>query len=121
MRLVHGTVGTTGVATDYHQMVKWTLGFALTGEVSQHVLAMNNDEQHTLHTHHKEDRIEGRIKVGKANRLSLRNTLDVCINPLDDDSHPDGALMNIVTGQIAHPVVNADDEQLQGWLVRIFL
>jgi len=24
-------------------------------------------------------------------------------------SHPDGALMNIVTGQIAHPDVNADD------------
>ena len=27
----------------------------------------------------------------------------------DHDSYPDGALMNIVTGQIAHPDVNADD------------
>ncbi|KAK2185337.1 hypothetical protein NP493_239g00006 [Ridgeia piscesae] len=27
----------------------------------------------------------------------------------DHDSHPDGALMNIITGQIAHPDVNADD------------
>ena len=27
----------------------------------------------------------------------------------DHDSHPVGALMNIVTGQIAHPDVNADD------------
>ncbi|KAK2169439.1 hypothetical protein LSH36_10g12018 [Paralvinella palmiformis] len=27
----------------------------------------------------------------------------------DGDSHPDGALMNIVTGQIAHPDVNAED------------
>ena len=27
----------------------------------------------------------------------------------DHDSHSDGALMNIVTGQIAHPDVNADD------------
>ena len=27
----------------------------------------------------------------------------------DYDTHPDGALMNIVTGQIAHPDVNADD------------
>ena len=27
----------------------------------------------------------------------------------DHDSQPDGALMNIVTGQIAHPDVNADD------------
>ena len=28
-------------------------------------------------------------------------TLDVCIDPLDYASHPDGAFMNIVTGQIA--------------------
>ena len=92
---------------------------------------MNNNEQHTLHTHHKEE-TEGRIKVDKADRLSLRNTLDVCIDPLDDKSHPDGALMNIVSGQIAHPGVNVDeavslgqqangDEQLQGWLARFFL
>ena len=27
----------------------------------------------------------------------------------DPDSHPDGALMNIVTGQIAHPDLNPDD------------
>ena len=105
MRLSHGPAGTTAVATDYHQMVKWALNLALTGEVSQHVLAMSNNEQHTLHTHHKEES-EGRIK---ADRLSLRNTLDVCINSLDDDSHSDGALLNIVTGHIAHPGLNADD------------
>ena len=33
----------------------------------------------------------------------VRNTLDVCIYPLDDVSHPDGALINIITGQIADP------------------
>ena len=108
MRLGHGPAGTTGIATNYHQMVKWALSFALTGEVARHVLAMSNSEQHTLHTHHKEE-TEGRIKVDKADRLSLRNTLDVCIDPLDDKSHPDGALMNIVSGQIAHPDVNADE------------
>ncbi len=107
MRLGHGPAGTTGMATDYHQMVKWALSFALTGEVSQHVLAMGNTKQHTLHTHHKGE-TEGRIKVDTADRLSLRNTLEICINPLDDNSHPDGALMNIVSGEIAHPHVNAD-------------
>jgi len=75
MRLGHGPAGTTGIATDCHQMVKWALSFALTAEVAQLVLAMNNNEQQTLHTHHKEE-TEGRIKVDKADRLSLRNTLD---------------------------------------------
>jgi hypothetical protein len=64
MRLSHGPAGTTGVGTDYHQMVKWALSFALSGEVSQHVLAMSNNEQHTLHTHHKEESA-GRINVDK--------------------------------------------------------
>ena len=32
----------------------------------------------------------------------------------DPDSHPDRALMNIVTGQIAHPDVNADDAVILG-------
>ena len=41
---------------------------------------------------------------------SLRDTLDVCIDPLEYVSHPDGALMNIATGQIAHTDVDADNE-----------
>ena len=41
--------------------------------------------------------------------MTETNTLDVHINPLHDVSHPDGALINIVTGQIAHPDVNVDD------------
>lgn len=107
MRLGHGPTGAIGVATDYHQMVKWALSFALSGEVAQSVRAMSNTKQETDHTHHKEE-AEGRMKTDQSDRQSLRNTLDVCINPLDHASHPDGALMNIVTGQIAHPDVNAD-------------
>ena len=41
--------------------------------------------------------------------MTETNTLDVHINPVHDVSHPDGALINIVTGQIAHPDVNVDD------------
>ena len=60
MRLGHGPAGAVGVATYYHQMVKWALNFALSGEVSQNVRAMTNTEQDNLHTHHKEE-AEGRI------------------------------------------------------------
>ena len=35
MRLGHGPAGPVGVATDYQQMVKWALSFALNGKVSQ--------------------------------------------------------------------------------------
>ena len=96
------------MATDYHQMVKWALCFALSGEVSQSVRSLSNTEQDSQHTRHKED-AEGRIKTDQADHQSLRDTLDVCIDPLEYASHPDGALMNIVTGQIAHPDVNANN------------
>jgi len=108
MRLGHGPAGAVGVATNYNQMVKRALSFALSREVSQNVRAISNTEQDALQNHHKEE-ADGRIKADRADRLSLRNTLDVHINPLHDVSHPDGALIKIVTDQIAHPDVNADD------------
>ena len=70
--------------------------------------SLSNTEQDIKHTRHKEE-AEGRIKTDQADRQSLRDTLDVCIDPLEYASQPDGALMNIVTGQSAHPDVNADN------------
>ena len=96
------------MATDYHNMVKWALSFALCGDVSRSVRYLSNTEQDSQHTRHKEE-AEGRIKTDQPDRQSLRDTLDVCVDPLEYASHPHGALMNIVTGQIAHPHVNADN------------
>ena len=62
-------------------------------------------EQHWagyLHTHHKEQ-CEDQMKADQTDRLSLHNALDVHIYPLDYVSQPDGALINIVTWQIADP------------------
>ena len=44
MRMGHGPAGTVGIATDYHQMVKWALSFALCGEVTQNVKSMGTTE-----------------------------------------------------------------------------
>ena len=107
MRMGHGPAGAIGVATDYNQMMKWALSFALCGELSQSVTAMTNNRQNVVHTHHKEE-TESRTKADRADRQSLRDTLEVCIHPLDDISHPNGALINVVTGQLASPEVNAD-------------
>ena len=80
IRLWHGQTGEIGLATDYHHMAKWALSFALRGGITD-----------------------------QGDRQRLCDTLDVCIDPLNYASHPDGALMNIVTGHIAHLDVNADN------------
>ncbi len=54
-------------------------------------------------------RRRARIEIDQEDRRSICRTLTMCIDPLDDASNPDGALMNIVTGEVAHPDVTADD------------
>jgi len=43
---------------------------------------MSNTEQEGIHMHHKEEN-QDVITADEAVRLSLRKTLDLCINPLD--------------------------------------
>ena len=89
------------------------VGLALSGEVSQSVRSLSNTEQDSQHIRHKEE-ADGRINTDQADCQSLRDTLDVCIDPLEYASHPDGALMDIVTGQIAHRDVSADNAVSHG-------
>ena len=51
MAIVEWAECLSGVATDYHKMVKWALSLALSGDVSQSVRSLSNtelDSQHTL-------------------------------------------------------------------------
>ena len=54
-------------------------------------------------------KLRGRLNVDKADRNSLHQSLEVVSDSPDEKSHPDGELMNIVTGQSAHQEVNVDD------------
>ena len=82
IRLWYGEPGAIGVATDYHQMEKCALSFALSGEVSHSVRSLNNTKQDSHHTRHKEE-AEGRIKTDQADHQSMRDTLDGCIDELE--------------------------------------
>lgn len=79
MRLGHGPAVVVRVATDYNQMLKWALNFALCGEVTQSLHAMSSNEQErcTLTTKKKPN---GRIKIEQAVRLSLCHILEVAID-----------------------------------------
>ena len=60
-------------------MVKWVLSFVLSGKISQSVRYVSNTEQESHHTRHKEE-AAGRFKTDQADRQSLPEILDVCIN-----------------------------------------
>ncbi len=65
------------------------------------------DNGENVQTHHTEEAI-GRIAIDHVDRKKMRDTLDLCIDPMDDTSHSDGKLLNIARGQSASPEVNVD-------------
>ena len=65
---------------------------------------------HDEHIATKEE-ADGRIKADMADHISLCNThISLCPhNHLGEISHPDSALINIITGHLTDADVNADD------------
>lgn len=70
-------------------------------------------EDSTPKLKHKEE-TSGRINSDSQERQSLHLTLSECIDPMDPDSHPDGALINVVAGFISPANVNIDTALTKG-------
>ena len=105
MRLGHGPGGAAGLAVNHVQMTKWALSFAICGEVYSSLHSMSENEPPTAKVHKEES--TKRIAADKKDRESIQRSLALGIDPLDPDQHPNGKLLNIATGELAHEDVNA--------------
>ena len=56
---------------------------------------------------HKEE-AQGRISADQADREGLRKKLEMCINPMDPEQHPQ-TIINVVNGMIGPSSVNVDE------------
>ena len=99
MRLGHGPAGAVGLATDWNQIATWAPSFATCGELAHDVTKTNDGKREVIHTHYKEES-QARIQNYNDDRCIIRSTLTMCVDPLNDASHPDGALINIITGEV---------------------
>lgn len=97
MRLGHGPAWVIALITDWNQIVTLALGLFTFRELSRDIKALSNDKQEAVDTHYKED---------KEDRCSIRC---ICTDLINDTSHHNGTLMNIVRGEMAHPDVKADN------------
>ena len=105
MRLGHGPGGATGLAVNHVQITKWALSFAICGEVCSSLQSMSENEPPTAKVHKEES--TKIIAADKKDRESIQRSLALGIDPLDPDQHPNGKLLNIATGELAHEDVNA--------------
>lgn len=104
MRLGHGPGGAAGLAVNNIQMTKWALSFAICGEVCSSLNRLSHNEPPTG-TFHKEESAK-RIVADQKDRKSIQRSLSLAIDPLDPDQHPNGKLLNIVTGELVHEDIN---------------
>jgi len=106
MKLGKGPSGIIGDTQNAQTVATWSYSqhavITLTGD-----LQIMTGEDSTPKLVHKEES-NGRIKTDAQDRLSLSVTLQECIDPMDPDSHPDGALLNVVTEAVAPQDVNID-------------
>ena len=113
MRLGHGPAGAKGVTINQRQMEVWALSFAMTGEMVKILMEMTNDATDRVATHHKEESLK-RIESDQQDRESLRQYMSGIIDPMDPSTHPDGHLLNIVSGQIAAENCNVHEAVAKG-------
>ena len=61
-----------------------------------------------------EEEAKARIQADAKDRAGLRRQLDSCIDPMDSKAHPEGSIMNIVSGKLAPASVNIENAVMIG-------
>ena len=119
MLLDRGPGGTKGLTVDERQMTVWALSFATCGEAVQSFREMLSGDECKSNAStstsfkHKEESLK-RIAADAKDQESLRSYMRRIINPLDPFTHPDGQLLNIVTGELADEKVNVHEAVAKG-------
>ena len=78
------------------------------GEMEEEETGATRDQQY-----HKEE-AKARIQADAKDRAGLRRKLDYCIDPIDSKEHPEGSIVNIVSGKLATASVNVENAVMIG-------
>ena len=99
MRKCHGPDGIIGDTQNAQAMATWVLSRNDAQTLNNDLRRMTGGSDSAQVRHKEADTF--RIQRDAEDRNSIRKTLETCIDPMDPDSHEDGVLLNISTGQIA--------------------
>ena len=106
MRYGKGQSGIIGITLKPGTLKTWVYSMHACNGIINDLNEMSDEERPPAHTYHKEE-MSARIKRDEQDRHTLRDKLNLCIDPLDPGQHPSDGLVNIVTGMVVtHPSVN---------------
>ena len=63
--------------------------------------------------YHKKE-AKATIQADAKDRAGLRRKLDYCIDPMDSKEHPEGSIVNIVSGKLAPASINVENAVMIG-------
>jgi len=106
MRYGHGARGIIGITLKPSALKRWALSMHACTKIVKGVADMTRGYKEVDVTSHKEEK-PSRIHGDNQDRSKIREKLQLCIQPLDNDDHPKG-LVNIQTGQIQPESVNVE-------------
>ncbi|EDO50031.1 predicted protein [Nematostella vectensis] len=112
MRYGHGPGGIIGITLKPETLKTWALGLHICFRLDQDVASIVSNEQEACQATHEEE-TQGRIASDSADRESIRKKLELCIDPLKSSAHTSNNV-NIVSGQVAENIVNAQDAVVVG-------
>ena len=107
MRYGHGHSGIIGLTMRQEALKTWAMSIHAVNTIISDLNAIDDSEV-TSQSYHKEES-KGRIRTDDADRNALLEKVNMSIDPLDPDQHPQRDLVNIVTGKVvSNPKVNVD-------------
>ena len=107
MRYGKGPGGLVGVTLKPSTIQRWALSRHTTSRDE-----MSHQQGTREATTHKEE-MPGRMASDAKDRGNIQQKLQMCLDHLNSDNHPDG-IVNIVTGRIAPDAVNVDNYVAMG-------
>ena len=89
MRYGHGKAGIIGITLKPETLKTWALSLHVCGQILEDLSTLRENERTScIKTTHKEE-AKARISADQVDREGLRRKLDMCINPLDPEQHPE--------------------------------
>ena len=109
MRYGHGKAGIIGITLKPETLKTWALSVHICGQIIEDVTTMRDcDSSCHSQVSHKEE-AKGRITSDKTDRKGLQQKLDMCINPMAPQDHPEvDSIINVANGRIGPSSVNVD-------------
>ena len=104
MRYGHGPGGIIGITLKPETLKKWALSLHLCNSLEASLSDMIDGKNENSQTTHSEEGTS-RIKSDSKDRDGLRTKIQMVIDPLDPEQHPEN-IVNIVTGRVGPKSVN---------------